>query len=162
MELEWDFHELTDFASRLSETAQFESACKATTEEIAKKLLSMLRTNTPVETGKLKGGWNGTFTATKVKGGFLVVLKNDVEYASAVNDGHYSHNQFNKGGTPYVVKHRTVPYDSTFGGDYPSDPTYVFGRFFVENSILQLNNTKQIEQILYKQLQQWWKGCFNG
>lgn len=162
MKIEWDFHEFTDFTTRLTEFARYEEACKLATEDIAKQLLIMLRNNTPVATGQLKGGWEGTFTVTRLKNGFKVVLKNKVRYAAAVNNGHYSHNQFNKGGEPYVVKHRTVPYNSTFGGDYPSGETYVFGRFFVENSILQLNNTKQIESIVYQQLQKWWKGCFRG
>ena len=160
MELKWDFHEFEDFADRLNDFARFESYCKVATEEITKVMLNMLKTNTPVVTGKLRGGWDSTFTVAKLKQGFKVVLKNKVRYAAAVNNGHYSHNQYNVGGQPYVVKHRTVPFDPMFGGDYPSDATYVYGRFFVENSILKLNNSKQIEQILYKQLQKWWKGCF--
>lgn len=170
MKLEWDFHEFTDFTAKLNDLARFEAMCKVAAEEIAKKLLTMLRNNTPVDSGKLLEGWSGTFTATKVKGGFEVVLQNTVDYALAVNDGHKAYNQY---GGPYPIHDEVSigPFGKLQGRIavtspkqwQQGDPTmYVFGHFFVETSILQLDNTKQIEQIIYKQLQQWWKGCFNG
>ena len=158
MKIEWDFHEFEDFATRLTEAARFEEACKVATEEIARSLLTMLRNNTPVETGKLKSGWDGTFEITRFDTGFEVVLKNTVEYASHVNDGHKAYNQF---GGPYKI-HNRVKVKTPHPLQKGDLSMFVFGHFFVENSILQLNDTKQIEQIIYKQLQKWWKGCFNG
>ena len=170
MKLEWDFHEFSNFTAKLNDIVRFEAVCKVAAEEIAKKLLTMLRDNTPVDTGELKGGWDGSFTAIKLKTGFKVVLKNKVKYATAVNDGHKAYNQF---GGPYPIHDEVSigPYGKLRGRIAVTSPhqwqqgdpkMYVFGHFFVENSILQLNNTKQIESIIYNQLQKWWKGCFNG
>lgn len=170
MKLEWDFHEFSDFTARLNDIARLEDSCKVAAEEIAQKLLVMLRNNTPVDSGKLVAGWDGQFKITKLKHGFKVTLYNRVEYARAVNDGHKAYNQY---GGPYPIHDEVSigPYGKLRGRIavtspkqwQQGDPTmYVFGHFFVENSILQLSNTKQIEQIVYKQLQQWWKGCFHG
>ena len=111
MKLEWDFTELFDFGDRLTETAKFQDACKKFTKVLAKALHEMLINQTPVKTGELVSGWydGGNYAYQVVDLGrcYEVTLHNKVKYASAVNDGHYSYNQFNKGGQPYVVKHRT-------------------------------------------------------
>lgn len=159
MKLEWDLHELTDFGDNLlSLGSAFSPHLKRAAQDIAKALLKDIKTFTPKgKTGKLIQGWNGNaFLVEHTYGGYVVEIVNTTEYASAVNDGHYSHNQFNKGGDPYVVKNRTVLYDPIFGADYPSDKTYVYGRFFVENGILYMCNTQQVEQIIMKELQEWW------
>lgn len=115
----------------------FNEAVKAATQELAKELHKALLQNTPVVTGKLLAGWNNgenlAFTAVKVPGGYEVTLTNSVEYASSVNYGHPSMNQY---GGPYVVHNRVkVPVPNQ--RQNPADPTWVFGHFFVEESELQ-------------------------
>ena len=38
----------------------------------------------------------------------------------------------------------------------------VMGRFFVETSILQLENSSKLETILNKELRKWFRWCTNG
>lgn len=158
MKLEWDFSELNKFAKNLGQISKFEREMQVAAKELSHELLKQIKILTPIgDSYKLLNGWNGNdFAVKKVAGGFEVLIVNTTEYASAVNNGHYSHNQFNKGGEPYVVNNRTVPFDTKFGKDYPTDKTYVFGYFFVENGILQLKNTTKIEQIIFNKLQKWW------
>ena len=161
MKLNWDIHELIEFGERIVDVDKFNDFMEDATKEIAKILHKMLITNTPVKTGTLKAFWqteeNYSYTVKKVDNGFEVELVNRAVYASSVNDGHYSHNQFNKGGQPYEVKHRTVPY--TQGN---SASTFVFGHFFVESTILQLENGRQLESLIRKQLKRWFRWCVNG
>ena len=158
MKLKWDFQELYDFADRVGNASKFEDACTTLTQEIAKVLHEMLFNETPVKTGNLCAGWGGSenykYTVTQTPEGFEVELKNEVPYATYVNDGHYSYNQY---GGAYVVKNRTVPY--TQGN---SDATFVFGHFFVEKSILKLENSDALKKVLYKELEKWFRWCVNG
>ena len=158
MKLKWDFSELEDFAERLDETAKFEQACKEVVKKLAKELQEMLFNQTPVKTGQLATGWGGAenyaYKIVELKTSYKVTLINRVPYAKAVNDGHYSYNQY---GGPYEVKRRTVPYTQGNG-----DPTFVFGHFFVEKSILMLENSSELEKILYKELEKWFAWCING
>ena len=155
MKLVWDLHELTDFGDNLkSFGSAFNPHIQKAAKEIAKVLLKYMRELTPEDkTGKLITGWNGnSFLVKGVPNGYEVEIVNTTEYATPVNDGHEAHNQF---GGPYVVKNRvkvTSPYQWQKG-----DPTYyVFGHFFVERGILQLNNTDKVEQLIMKELQKWW------
>ena len=158
MKLKWDFSELEDFAERLSDTPKFQQACKELTKKLAKELQEMLFNKTPVKTGQLAAGWGGSenyaYKIQELKNCYQVTLYNRVPYASSVNDGHYSYNQY---GGPYEVKHRTVPY--TQG---KSDATFVFGHFFVEKSILLLENSSELDKILNKELEKWFAWCVNG
>jgi hypothetical protein len=163
MKIVWDFHELVEFGERLNDYPKFESYLKSATQEIAKALHKALVTRTPVVTGKLKQGWNSgenlAFTVQKVKDGYLVELTNNVEYASHVNYGHPSHNQFNKGGQPYVVRNRVkVPVADP--RQNPKSQYWVFGRFFLENSVVEVD--EQLEQIVSKELQKWLEWCVSG
>lgn len=159
MKIKWDFDNLFEFGNRLSNYENYENTLKSATQEIAKALHKALLTHTPVVTEELKKGWNTTenlsFTVRKVKRGYMVELTNNVEYARSVNYGHYSYNQFNKGGTPYVVNNRTVPY---YAGN--KDKTFVFGRFFVEKSIVAVEPL--VKQIVQRELQKWLEWCVNG
>lgn len=159
MKLKWNFDEWYDFGDRLGTITKFDAITKQATRELAKVLHECLFENTPVKTGNLCAGWGGgenyTYTVKKVKNGFEVTLKNEVPYAVCVNNGHYSYNQYNVGGDPYVVKNRTVPY--TQG---KNEPTFVFGRFFVENSIL--DTEEQLEAVVFKELEKWFRWCVNG
>ncbi len=155
MRLNWDIHEWEDFAKRIGNTARFNIACKKATKEIAKALQEMLFDQTPVKTGQLAAGWgNNHFTIISLQNKYEITLTNDVAYATAVNDGHKSYNQY---GGPYEVKHRTVPYTQGNSGK-----TFVFGHFFVEKSILLLQNSNELENILYKELEKWFAWCING
>ena len=161
MRLKWDFHELYDFGERISNLDKFEDACKKATKEMAKIFHEMLIRKTPVKTGTLQSFWqteqNYSYTVIQMKSGFKVELVNEAVYARSVNDGHYSYNQYNVGGDPYVVRNRTVPY--TQGNN---DATFVFGHFFVEKSIAELENSDALEKVLYKELKKWFRWCVNG
>lgn len=161
MKFEWDLSEFVEFANNLE---TFEQCCQSLSSEIAEAVQKALMDGTPVKTGKLQSGWlSGGYVIQKKDKGYTITFLNDTEYAYYVNYGHYSYNQFNVGtNQPYVVNHRTVPLDPKFGNKYPQDPTYVFGHFFVEHTLLDLCETKKLEQIIIDELQKWWEGCFNG
>lgn len=158
MKLEWDFSELDGFVKRINDVDKYESMCRKLTQELAKVLHEMLFETTPVKTGQLAAGWGGAenygYRITALSTGYKVELLNRVPYAKAVNDGHHSYNQY---GGPYEVKNRTVPY--TQG---KNDPTFVFGHFFVEKSILKVENSNELEKVLSKELEKWFAWCVNG
>ena len=161
MKLEVDVSKITNFFQNLGNEEVFDEAMISAVRKIGKELKEMLVTNTPYKTGKLQKGWKTSQYKIRDEGdGYSVTLTNKVDYARFVNYGHYSRNQFNptsSGKPPYVVKNRTVPY--TQGNN---EATFVFGHFFVEKSMLQLENSKVIESILKKELDKWFKRCANG
>lgn len=163
MKLKWDIKEWVDFGQRVGNVVTFNERMEKATQEIAKKLHKMLIRNTPVDTGTLQSFWqtseNYAYTIRRVSGGFEVILVNSATYALSVNDGHYSHNQYNKGGTPYVVKHRTPKMYTVEGAN--TDETFVFGHFFVEKSIVEIENSN-LEKVIRTMLEQWWRWCCNG
>lgn len=138
MKIKWDFHELTDFANRLQDKHDLDTALMTATQKVARVLHQYLLVQTPVITGNLRKMWsagdNLRFTVEKVKGGFNVTFINlaqtdkGFQYGVAVNDGHKT-----PGGTGWVM-----------------------GRFFVERSVLQTANSTQIESIIMNELQKWW------
>ena len=154
MKLEWDFSELTMFANNLTQMSKFEREMKFATKELASALLKRIKALTPIgDTYQLVNGWNGNnFAVKQVNDGFEVLLVNKDEKALWVNDGHKAYNQY---GGPYPIKRRikvTSPHQWQKG----SPTYYVFGHFFVERGILQLENTSEVEQIIMKKLQKWW------
>lgn len=160
MRVEWDFSELYRFADRLRNVSNFEKHMKAAAEKIARELCRKMKQLTPVEYGDLIDGWNGNkFLATKVKNGYEVLIINKTPYARYVNDGHRVRNQ--KDGPYLQVKHR-IKVPSPHQWQVDVSEWYVFGHFFVERGILQLNNTKQIESIIFIELKRWWEECVNG
>lgn len=142
MKIKWDLSELTKFAENLSDFEVFDKCARQITKELAKELHEMLFQNTPVKTGNLCAAWGGSenyaYTIKKFGNGYQITLTNNganddgFRYGLAVNDGHYSYNQF--------------------GGPY----RWVKGRFFVEKSVLQTANSAQVEQLIMKELQKWW------
>jgi hypothetical protein len=167
MKLKWDFHELFDFGERIADLDKFEKICRKVTVQLAKELQEMLFNKTPVKTGQLAAGWGGaenySYKITKLKNAYKIELINRVPYALNVNDGHYSYNQYNKGGTPYDVKNRVkVPNRSEYDTLDINESKYVFGHFFVEASIAELENGKTLENVLYKELEKWFRWCVNG
>lgn len=151
MKLKWDTDEWDTFIYNLSEHHKLTSEMHYCAEDLAKILRGLLKHNTPVVTGTLRRGWDTGYKITKVKGGWMVELENKVDYARWVNYGHKSKNQF---GGPYVVKHRTVPLEGRWG--QTATEYYVYGHFFVEKSILTLEEHKQVEKIIFDHLRQWW------
>lgn len=139
MKIEWDFHELTDFANRLvNNSYEFDTALMTATQNVARALHQCLLMQTPIVTGNLRKMWsagdNLKFTVQKVGNGYQVTFINTAQtdkgfqYGLAVNDGHKT----------------------------PGGGGWVMGRFFVEKSVLQTANSTQIEAIIMKELQKWW------
>jgi hypothetical protein len=160
MKVKFDFKELERFNDKLQDKAELHKHYRVICKELADELKKVVKSKTPVKTGNLKSGWDGqkSYLIRKNKNGYSITLYNRVPYADAVNYGHYSYNQFNVGGEPYVVRNRHVPY---YDGN--SDDTFVFGHFFVEKSVLELeNNPAVLEQIMEKELLKWWRWCVNG
>lgn len=157
MELVWDLHELTDFGDNLKSLGSaFDPHLQNAAKEIAKVLLQHMRKLTPKDkTSQLINGWNGnSFLVRGVTNGYEVEIVNTAEYAKWVNDGHKAYNQF---GGPYPIHPENRVKVSSPHQWQKGDPTYyVFGHFFVERGIVQLNNTDKIEKIIMKELQKWW------
>ena len=139
MKLEWDFHEFNDFANRLKDTHELETALMTATQNVARVLHDHLLRNTPIDTGNLRKMWsagnNLYFGVEDIGDGYQVTFVNEAKnngfmYGVAVNDGHRSVN----------------------GG-------FVMGRFFVEKSIIQVGESAKLESMIYKELDKWWKGC---
>jgi hypothetical protein len=164
MKLSWDLSEWLDFADRAVNTAKFNEFAKLATKQLAKELQDMLFATTPVKTGQLSAGWGGSenyaYTIKSRGNGFSVTLYNRVPYAKYVNDGHYLYNQFNVGGAPYVVKRRTPKIYTA--PNAKRDATYVFGHFFVEKSIVTLENQNILNKQISKELDKWFRWCVSG
>ena len=155
MKLEWDFSELTEFADRLCDVAEFEKHIQQIAKNLSKALLRWMKSYTPVDEYELINGWNGNhFAVTKKDDVFEVLIVNKTPYALAVNDGHKVYNGY---GGPYQVKRR-IQVRSPHQWQKNTSDWYVFGHFFVERGILRLNNTQEIEQIIMDELQKWWDG----
>lgn len=167
MNFEFDFSELTQFTNNIANTELVQTALKDSLLEIAKKLLALMKSKTPVEDGTLLAGWDdeSALVVTSDNHGFLVKIVNKEEYAVHVNDGHKSFNQF---GGPYKVQDEVTP--GPFGKPkgrvkvktpytkwQQASEDYVYGHFFVERSILEMNESKATEQILMKHLTEWWE-----
>ena len=158
MKLKWDLDELWNFRDKLT-VATFEKHMKNMTRELAYILLQMIKKHTPVKTGKLQSGWDNTenlsYTIIQTKTGFKVELVNKVDYATYVNYGHRSKNQY---GGPYTVTKRTVALDDRWG--QTATEYYVYGHFFLEKGVL--DSEQKMEHVLNKHLNRWWKECFSG
>lgn len=154
MKITWDTSEWEKFANDLSNVSRFEREMKFATKELASALLKAIKTFTPVgDTYQLMSGWDGNdFAVKQVGNGFEVLLVNKDEKAIWVNDGHTAHNQY---GGPYPI-HKRVKVTSPYQWQQGDATFYVFGHFFVERGILQINNTQQVEQIIMRKLQKWW------
>lgn len=159
MKITWDFDELYTFADRLADMKRFTEFAEKATKDISKSLLKQMKSLTPVDSYELINGWEGNkFAVVKKDDGFEVLIVNKTPYALYVNDGHKAYNQY---GGPYPIKHR-VQVRSPHQWQAGDATWYVFGHFFVERGILRLTETKEIEQIVLRELKKWWEGCING
>lgn len=149
---------LYEWGENLSDTTRFVDATEDMTREMAETLLEIIRAMTPTETGRLVAGWDGNdFLIENTDTGYSISLVNTVPYANAVNNGHMVYNQY---GGPWEVKKRVkVPVPHEMQADKSS--YFVYGHFFVERSILMLENSTIAEKILRKHLEQWWEDLFN-
>lgn len=153
MKIEFDFSELTDFATKLNNISLLEKNMKNATKRLAKALLRWMKELTPVDSYELINGWEGNnFAVTKKGDVFEVLIVNKTPYALAVNDGHQV---YNGQGGPYMVKRR-IQVRSPHQWQADASEWYVFGHFFVERGILRLASATEIENIIMQELQKWW------
>lgn len=148
-EFEIDTSELEDFAERFKELTEPDLGIRLALEQVSRSYLNDLKRATPVDTGKLKKQWdidNIGVQAKTTSDGWEITLINTTEYASYVEKGHHSYNQF---GGPYVIKNRTVPY---FDGE--SGATFVYGRFFVRKTENVWNEGK-LDRSLQNRIGRW-------
>lgn len=140
MKLEYDLKEFHRFAENLKDTHELETALMTATQNIARVLHQHLLLNTPIDTGNLRKMWsagdNLYFMVEDLGDSYQVTFTNEAKnngfmYGVAVNDGH-----------------RT-----------PDGSGWVMGRFFVEKSIIQVGESQQLNNIIMRELEKWWKGC---
>jgi hypothetical protein len=163
MKLKWDFKELTDFAERLTDREELGKHLGKATQDIAKKLHQMLITNTPVDFGTLQAFWktseNYSYLVEDTGSSYEVTLINRAIYATWVNDGHKQRpGRF----IPGYWEGSHFRYDPNANSGMVLKKSWVQGRFFVEKSILQIENSVVIEKIINTQLQNWFRWCVNG
>lgn len=162
MKLEWDFKELYKFAEKLTDD-RLEQTFERITKDISKALLKRIKGFTPVQDYDLINAWDkNKFLVTETKNGYEVLLVNKIEYATWVNDGHrQTPGRFIPGyweGTRFHYQPHTSP--NYQGGGMVLKKSWVMGKFFVEKGIISLNNVAEIESLIMRELQKWWKGCF--
>ena len=163
MKLKWDFSEWLEFAERLTDVEQFDIYIGKVAQEIAKKLHQMLITNTPVDFGTLQAFWqteeNYSYIIEKRGSSYEVTLINKAIYATWVNDGHKQRpGRF----IPGYWEGNHFRYDPNADSGMVLKKPWVQGRFFVEKSILQVENSVVIEKLLNTQLKKWFRWCVNG
>ena len=163
--LVWDFDELYEFGDNIGRVDAFEDYIRTATQTLAKAFHYLLLNNTPVVTGNLRKGWGGDnlkFEVIKLKTGFVVRFKNNARndkgypYAFDVNYGHMVKNV--KGGDYLEVKNRKKV-KSPYVWQENTSNMYVYGHFFVERSIVNMENTNKLESIIYHELEKWWEWC---
>lgn len=145
MKFIWDFQNLIEFGDRLTDSYELETHLMTATKTIAQVLHKYLLQNTPVDTGNLRKMWsagdNLAFTVEKVNGGFEVTLVN-----TAINKRN------SEEGFMYGV--------AVNDGHSTPSGGWVMGRFFVERSIAQ--SELKVEQLIMKELSEWFGWCVNG
>ena len=160
MRVHYDMSELEKVVKNLSNSRLIKRHINQMAREIAHFCRDELYKRTPKKTGDLARGWyySGGIRIIPKGTGCTIELANMVEYANAVNYGHWSYNQFNvPEGPPYLVKNRTVPYYSGNNAD-----RFVFGRFFVEKTAVALEGNERIIETIAVNLQEWFRECING
>lgn len=163
MKLKWDIKELVDFGDRVSNDEVFYEHLGKATQEIAKKLHKVLITETPVDFGTLQAFWqteeNYSYVIIRHENELEVVLINRAIYATWVNDGHRQRpGRFIPG--YWIGNH--FRYDPNASEGMVLRKPWVKGRFFVENSILQVESGRTVERIIQNELKKWFRWCVNG
>lgn len=163
MRLKWDFTEWLDFANRIVSVTEFEDGISKAAQSISKSLHKLLIKNTPVDFGTLQAFWqteeNYSYMVERKANGYTVTLINRAIYALWVNDGHKQRpGRF----IPGYWEGNHFRYDPNANGGMRLKKPWVKGKFFVEKSILELENSTQLNAVIYKQLQTWFRWCVNG
>lgn len=149
MHIEIDASDLTKLQKKLSSLIDNDDWIRQAIVESCELMLKDLIESTPVDTGRLKEQWlkdNPKIVVRDTSDGWTVDLVNTTEYASWVEKGHFSYNQY---GGPWPVKNAKVPDSSG----------WVYGRFFVrkteniwQNGKLDANLSSRLNEWLTKTL----------
>lgn len=149
MHIEIDASDLTKLQKKLSGLIDNDDWIRQAIVESCELMLKDLIESTPVDTGRLKEQWlkdNPKIVVRDTSDGWTVDLVNTTEYASWVEKGHFSYNQY---GGPWPVKNAKVPDSSG----------WVYGRFFVrkteniwQNGKLDANLSSRLNEWLTKTL----------
>lgn len=149
MHIEIDASDLTKLQKKLSGLIDNNDWIRQAIVESCELMLKDLIESTPVDTGRLKEQWlkdNPKIVVRNTSDGWTVDLVNTTEYASWVEKGHFSYNQY---GGPWPVKNAKVPDSSG----------WVYGRFFVrkteniwQNGKLDANLSSRLNEWLTKTL----------
>lgn len=149
MHIEIDASDLTKLQKKLSSLIDNDDWIRQAIVESCELMLKDLIESTPVDTGRLKEQWlkdNPKIVVRNTSDGWTVDLVNTTEYASWVEKGHFSYNQY---GGPWPVKNAKVPDSSG----------WVYGRFFVrkteniwQNGKLDANLSSRLNEWLTKTL----------
>ncbi len=149
MHIEIDASDLTKLQKNLSGLIDNDDWIRQAIVESCELMLKDLIESTPVDTGRLKEQWlkdNPKIVVRDTSDGWTVDLVNTTEYASWVEKGHFSYNQY---GGPWPVKNAKVPDSSG----------WVYGRFFVrkteniwQNGKLDANLSSRLNEWLTKTL----------
>ena len=161
MKNNWDFSDWDNFIKKLLDFSTFENEMLECAKNITKELRKIVIKNTPVATGRLVSGWKDEYIIKRYKSGFEIEFRNYVNYAASVNYGHPSYNQYNVGGSPYLVKRR-IKVTTPNSLQNPKSAYWVWGRFFVEESIILFNSSDELEKIVMRYLKKWWGKIING
>lgn len=149
MHIEIDASDLTKLQKKLSSLIDNDDWIRQAIVESCELMLKDLIESTPVDTGRLKEQWlkdNPKIVVRDTSDGWTVDIVNNTEYASWVEKGHFSYNQY---GGPWPVKNAKVPDSSG----------WVYGRFFVrkteniwQNGKLDANLSSRLNEWLTKTL----------
>lgn len=118
--------------------------------DAARHFLVDVKNRTPQVSGELRRHWdtdNLDFVVRSTDKGYYVELVNKCEYASYVESGHFSYNQF---GGPYEVKNRTVPFYYK-----PSGKTVVYGVFFLKKTEVEYASKGKLDHLVSLKAEQW-------
>lgn len=160
-----DDRELKAFAKKFDNaTNNSKTAIKKTIEYVAKKFLEDVKKRTPVKSGNLRQHWdldNAQIVVKETPKTFKVSLVNKAKYAKWVENGHFSFNQFNKGGSPYIVKNRTILEQEFI--EEPARPaldTVVYGTFYLKKTEIDYNDRGKLDKLVEERFNQllWTKG----
>ena len=141
--IEIDTKELEALAERFEEAEnKLQDGIVDTLVYAAERYLRDLITNTPVDTGYLKKQWrndnpNLDLRVKEVADGYQIELVNYTEYASWVEQGHWSYNQF--------------------GGPYG----WVMGRFYVKNTEVDWDSGK-LQNVVTRRINKWLRDMLGG
>lgn len=136
-----DFTELEEYVDKFQEVVENHDAqIKRILEKIAKEYLVDLAEKTPVDTGQLQNQWildNMNINVVDRGDLYEVELINTTEYASWVEKGHWSYNQF--------------------GGPYG----WVMGRFYVRKTE-NLWKHGRLDERIQQEYETWLKNMLEG